>query len=114
MDDELEHLEITAAELLESIERGIPVTSSDSLGIGDWCVVQYETVSYPGVVEDIVNAELKVSVMVKCGPSKWKWPDPIDCLWYKQENIVKKINPPIPVASRGQFQFDDDIVENEA
>ena len=29
-------------------------------------------------------------------------------------STVKKINPPIPVASRGHFQFDDDIVENEA
>ena len=69
--------------------------------VGDWCLVQYDKSAYPGVIEDTLNGEVKVSVMVRCGPVRWKWPDPEDSLWYTREDVLRGIQSPTLVSSRG-------------
>ena len=78
---------------------------SNTFTCGDWCIAKYDGKCYPGIIEKIVNAEFQVSVMVPCGQSKWKWPVPVDCVWYTRDSIIKKIDPPQLVTARGHFQF---------
>ena len=75
--------------------------------VGDWVVVNYDDKMYPGKV---VDGSLKVTVMKACFPTGWKWPDTIDEIFYKNEFVVKKINPPAPYNSRGVWQFPDSIL----
>lgn len=35
----------------------------------------------------------------------WKWPRQEDKIFYKHENILKKINPPVVAGTRGQFHL---------
>lgn len=110
-DKEFQALNVTALQLLDSIEGNFELPSKVvnsgevTVETGDWCLVKYDNVYYPGLVEEVVEQEYKVSVMVRSGPSRWKWPQPPDCVWYEKGNVLRKIMPPDVVASRGQFEF---------
>ena len=53
---------------------------------------------------NIPTSTIHVSVMKKAG-AFWQWPTPPDEIFYEKENIVKRIEAPIPCGSRGQFSF---------
>ena len=40
--------------------------------IGDWVIVQYDNVRYPGKVTNIKGEEIQVNVMVPAGKHAWK------------------------------------------
>ena len=73
--------------------------------MGDWCLVQYEGEEFPGEVRDVLEgSEYKVSVMHPAGGC-FKWPNEVDCIVYPKTSILRKVAPPIPVGTRGQFTF---------
>lgn len=63
-----------------------------------------ESPLYPGCITQINGDEIEVSVMHKA-VGHFKGPTVEDKIFYTQENIVKKISPPIQIGSRGQFTF---------
>ena len=58
-------------------------------------------------MRNIVGTEYEVAVMHKSGSKNWKWPIDDDIIYYNASNIVKVLNPPEVVNSRGQFMFKD-------
>lgn len=78
----------------------------------DWVVVTYDDKCYPGKITKIVGNSKQVSVMKSCFPTGWKWPTTPDEIFYKDENIIKQINPPVPANSRGAWVFKDSILNN--
>ena len=77
-----------------------------SFEIGDWVLVQYGNEKYPGEVKELGDKEIRVSVMMKSG-SYFKWPVAEDKIFYKFENVIKKLQPPILKSSRNTFEFYD-------
>ena len=80
-----------------------------SLNVGDWVVVEYDHVAYPGEVSAIEHAteyNNNVSVMVRAG-RYWKWPTPKDTIYYRREQIMRTLKKPVPINSRGHFKFAD-------
>ena len=80
--------------------------------VGDWVVVNYDAKMYPGKVTKVVEGSMKVNVMKACFPNGWKWPNTSDEIFYKNESVVKKINPPTPLNSRGVWQFPDSVLKD--
>ena len=71
---------------------------------GDWVQILYDQILYPGEITAVVNGEYEVNVMHRIG-NNYRWPTVSDKIFYCRNNIVAKINPPVPVGHRGQFQF---------
>ena len=77
---------------------------------GDWVVVQYDNVRYPGEVTNIKGEDIQVNVVVPEGKHTWKWPKHTDCIFCQSNNILKKISPPETssgVSGHVMFQFPD-------
>ena len=67
--------------------------------VGDWVVVEYENVKYHGEVTCVIGSDTEVTVMKRMPHKCWSWPSRTDILYYKPENVLYKIAPPIPVAA---------------
>ena len=95
-----------------SVEVGAVDTDEVHTKVGDWIVVEYDHVAYPGEVVAVVSGDYnyKVSVMVPAGKN-WKWPTPRDTVFYARHQIIRKLKRPIPINSRGHFEFDDYCVD---
>ena len=75
--------------------------------VGQWVVVLYDGIEYPGEVRSIdSNTGVQVNVMHKSG-SCWKWPQSRDMIYYKKSNILRVISVPVVAGHRGQFTFSD-------
>ena len=64
-----------------------PEVIDESL-ISKWCVVIYDGLPYPGIVQDVDDNELEVKTMNKIGRNRYYWPMMEDTLWYPQEKLV--------------------------
>lgn len=78
---------------------------------GNWVVVTYDGKEYPGEIMFIENEnKVQVSVMVPTGPpNHFKWPQPPDCIFYSKEEVLREIDPPEVVNSRGLYRFSEFI-----
>lgn len=75
--------------------------------VGQWVVVLYDGIEYPGEVRSIdSNAGVQVNVMHKSG-SCWKWPQSRDTIYYKKSDILRIISAPVVAGHCGQFTFSD-------
>lgn len=70
---------------------------SMNLKVGDWVVVSYDDLKFPGEVIEVVGDDARVSVMHQGRKGKWFWPSQRDAIDYKPESIHEKIDPPVPV-----------------
>ncbi|KAF6216268.1 hypothetical protein GE061_000608 [Apolygus lucorum] len=61
--------------------------------IGQHCVVKYDGDFYPGVILSVDQDTAKVSTMAK-GLKSWKWPEKVDILDYKWEDVMGNIEEP--------------------
>ena len=78
--------------------------------IGDWVIVQYDNVRYPGEVTIIKGEDIQVNVMVPAGKQIWKWSKHNDCIFYQSNNILKKTSTPETSSGASgcvMFQFPD-------
>ena len=71
---------------------------------GDWVLVRYDESTFPGEVKVVGHGEVKVNVMVPSG-SLFKWPAVEDSIFYRMEDVIKKLNPPTLKSARGTFEF---------
>ena len=92
------------AEIMYEKTQTEPAVSS--LVVGEWVAVKYDNQTYPGEVTSVKGNHIDVSVMHPTFNQNWKWPDNPDQIFYYQDDIVKRVSPPVPVGSRGQFKFD--------
>ena len=73
--------------------------------VGQWVVVLYDGIEYPGEVRSIEsNAGVQVNVMHKSG-SCWKCPQSRDMIYYRKSNILHVISAPVAAGYHGQFTF---------
>ena len=82
-----------------------PVEQETRFKVGDWVVVNFEGAMFPGETIDVMSSQLVVNVMYPSG-NGWKWPEKKDMIAYDISEVVKKIEPPVPSGSRGEFHFD--------
>lgn len=64
----------------------------------------------PGKIKQIdENRKYRVRLMLKSGPSYWKWPEKSNYLWIKGKQIESVIKPPKKVSNRGQYSVEEMI-----
>ena len=82
-------------------------TTRRKRNVGQWVVVSYDGIDYPGEVRSIdSNTGVQVNVMHKSG-SCWKWPKSRDMIYYSKSDILRLINAPVAAGHRRQFSFSD-------
>ena len=81
-------------------------TQPFTLNVGQWVIIEYDGLKFPGEVTTCNGTDTEVSVMHRSG-NAWRWPIKPDKIFYKHQNILRKINPPMAAGNRGQFTFDD-------
>lgn len=81
--------------------------------IGQWCVVTYEEIIYPGTIQEITETHVQVKCMSKVGraENRFFWSLRDDVLWYLFEDVLRIIPPPKPVNSR-HVEINQDIWSN--
>ena len=77
---------------------------SFNVTIGCYVVVEYDSIYYPGVVEEVCRKQYLVSVLEPCRGG-WQWPRRRDAIWYSR--IIKTLSSPRPVNSRGLYVFNE-------
>ncbi|KAG8326457.1 hypothetical protein J6590_041142 [Homalodisca vitripennis] len=104
--------------LLKSTEMGNTVSTPrtkvkqllKALQVGDWVVVTYDSKNYPGEIVSILEEGITINAMQPSGPGGWIWPAKPDIHTYPNQDLVKRINPPLPSGNRAsQFVFTDTI-----
>jgi hypothetical protein len=68
--------------------------------VGKWCVVVYDKMPYPGVIQDIDHDSVEVKAMHKIGTNRFFWPLLEDVIWYNYEHVLMFIPEPEPVTKR--------------
>ena len=80
------------------------------INVGDWYVVDYDGVNYPGEVTAIGEEDdFQVSVMQPAGKQYWKWPDVEDNIYYPRNSMIRKLDKPEAANSRGHYKFNSRI-----
>ncbi len=65
---------------------------------GKSCVVTYDGLPYPGIIQDTGENEIEVMVMHRVGDNRFFWPSLMDnTLWYRREDVITLISRPTPV-----------------
>ena len=67
---------------------------------GKYCVVIYDGLPYPGIINDVDDGEIEVMVMHRVGDNRYFRPLRDDCLWYSRESFVTVIPAPNLVTKR--------------
>ena len=73
------------------------------IDIGDFVIVDYEGVKYPGVVAQVKKSGAEVSTLVQSGLS-WKWPSKWDQIFYSKDEILEVIKEPVQFGRRAVFR----------
>lgn len=78
--------------------------SENCITNGDWVVVEYDNVYYPGEVLSVTQNEAEVNVMLPTTSGTYRWPHKKDVLFYNFNKITRKIQKPAPCDSKtGHF-----------
>ncbi|WAR12549.1 hypothetical protein MAR_026729 [Mya arenaria] len=78
-----------------------PVLTVDQHLIGQYIVVEYDGLPYPGEVLDVDEEDLEVKVMHKIGKNRFFWPLLDDTLWYHKDKVVTILDgAPVRVTGR--------------
>ena len=77
---------------------------NSSVKVGDWYMVEYDGKCYPGEVQKKLNGEYLISTMEQAG-NNWKWPSRPDEVFYTEKQLIRKLNVPTVVNSRGHCKF---------
>ncbi|XP_055377922.1 uncharacterized protein LOC129609824 [Condylostylus longicornis] len=89
------------------INEGNIKTASLEINVSDYVIVLYEEEKYPGIILSIENDQnFKVKTMTMSG-TNWRWPEKDDILVYQKKDIIKKLNHPLLLNSRGVYSFND-------
>lgn len=72
------------------------VNPSITVDVGQYVIVEFEGQLYPGLVAQVKETTVNVSVFHKSGINKWKWPKERDSIDYKFEEVKQIISTPVP------------------
>lgn len=84
-----------------SDEEDNEIALKNSIKEGNFVLVNWNSMAFPGVVNSIDKNGAVVDCMQRCKKG-WKWPTTKDVMHYKWIDIKKKINPP-KLLKRGIF-----------
>jgi len=89
-------ISISSVGLLPNTDSDIPSVLACSLSVGEWVLVTYDKSTFPGEVKGtgIEDDKVKVSRMVPSGRRYFKWPTVEDTIFYKMENVLRKLKAP--------------------
>lgn len=74
-----------------------------SVDTGNYVIVNYDGIFYPGVITEVKKSGAKVCVMSRSG-FNWKWPSKRDEIFYSKDEIVANINVPQQISNRGVYK----------
>lgn len=77
----------------------------NTIHLGDWYEIEYDGALYPGEITKCSKEEFEVNTMEPAG-KHWKWPKTEDKIYYPHSKLLRKLQPPILVNSRGYFTFE--------
>ncbi|WAR22139.1 hypothetical protein MAR_016113 [Mya arenaria] len=79
----------------------LPVDTVDESLIGQFCMVLYDGIPYPGKVLDVDESDLHVQVMHRIGRNRYFWHLLPDICWYHSANVITVLSTePQPVTKR--------------
>lgn len=79
-------------ECLTPLDPNLVISNID----GRWCVVEYNSTLYPGIICDCVEDGIQVKTMRPIGDNRFIWPRKEDRIWYTYEKVCTLI----PAASQ--------------
>lgn len=99
-----------APQILKIVEltNDTPVKDETLFVAGQWVQVTYDGETFPGEIVETLSEqpqEYRVKVMHPWG-LYWRWPERDDIALYLASNVLKRIEPPLVVGSRGQYNFE--------
>jgi len=65
-----------------------PVDVLDESLVGRYCVVEYEGLPYPGIIQDVDDDRAEVTAMNRIGPNRFFWPMIEDRFFYEKDEII--------------------------
>lgn len=85
--------------LLQESSQACSKTTAE-IKCGDWVAVLYDTNWYPGIVEDTIEDNLKISFMARAG-QHFFWPEKSDIQVVASDEILCILEyPPKPISAR--------------
>ena len=99
----------TSNEQREEIQRNTDDNRKDTLRpiehpeedmVGEWCVVLYDGMVYPGIIKEVEIERIEVTCMHRIGNNRYFWPLLDDTIWYSLDKIVSIIPKPEQVTKR--------------
>ncbi len=93
------------SELNEWYDRECQKFAPEQIWEGDYVNCKYEGELFPGVVTVAIPGGngATVQAMQKCADG-WKWPEKDDEIDYLEQDIIRKIDFPVPVNNRGTYR----------
>lgn len=91
-----------------------PIDTVDETLIGQYVVVIYDEIPYPGRVLDVDENDLQVQVMHKVSPklpNKYFWPLLPDICWYHMDKVITLLKSPPENISKRHFKISETIWE---
>ena len=82
-----------------------------SLTVGQWCIVRYDGVLYPGEILETDDISLLVRVLHPIGQNKFVEPRKPDELWYHSDAVIKLV--PKPPSKRSRYVSFDSALWDE-
>lgn len=68
-------------------EPGLKSNAGDESQVGQWCVVKYDGLPYPGIIQYVDVNDIEVKVLHRIGTKRFFWPLLEDVLWYSHGYI---------------------------
>lgn len=68
-------------------EPGIESNAADESQVVQWCVVKYDGLPYPGIIQNVDVNDIEVKVMHRIGTKIFFWPLLEDVLWYSHGDV---------------------------
>lgn len=73
----------TVEDTMSVVEFGVDL-------VGQWLVVEYDDLPYPGIVQDVDHESVTVKVMHNIGKNRYFWPARDDVLQYEYSQVITK------------------------
>ena len=78
---------------------------------GDWVVVSFEALWYPGKVRNVDSDEIEIKCMEQINQQlhHFIWPQKDDVCWYNINEVICKVNHPFPISNTALILSSKDI-----
>lgn len=70
-------------------EPGLKSNAGDESQVGQWCMVKYDGLPYPGIIQYVDVNDIEVKVLHRIGTKRFFWPLLEDVLWYSHGDVHK-------------------------